>query len=119
MVQHQEDALIKRDGLDLHSDVQLPYLKAILGGSIQVTTLEGSAGLNVPEGAALTYLTSLPTVPGRWLGLSKWFILRGMRMHVNRRGGDNFGRQVDRHVSVTHVFHVLCRYAAWAGAQAS
>ena len=48
--QHQEDDLIRRQGLDLHSDVPLPYLEAILGGTIQVATLQGQASLHVPPG---------------------------------------------------------------------
>ena len=55
-VQHQEDPVMRREGLDLHSEVLLPYLAAILGGTITVDTLEGSAGLPVPPGRYSTIL---------------------------------------------------------------
>ena len=50
---------MRREGLDLHSEVVLPYQDAILGGTVQVETLEGPAGLCVPPGNS----SSTPACP--------------------------------------------------------
>ena len=52
-MQVKEDPNIRRDGVELYSTVQLPYLKAILGGSVRVATLTGEADLRIPPGQRL------------------------------------------------------------------
>jgi molecular chaperone DnaJ len=42
--------LFERDGTDLHCDVPIPFVKAALGGDIEVPTLEGRVTMTVPEG---------------------------------------------------------------------
>ena len=39
-----------RDGTDLRCDVPVPFVKAALGGEIEVPTLEGKVQMRVPEG---------------------------------------------------------------------
>ena len=48
--QLKADPGIRREGTELYSTLQLPYLKAILGGTVRVTTLNGEADLHVPPG---------------------------------------------------------------------
>jgi molecular chaperone DnaJ len=50
LAQLTEDPSIRREGLELVSTVQLPYLKAILGGQVRVATLEGETDLHIPPG---------------------------------------------------------------------
>lgn len=40
----------KKEGNDLHCDVKVPFYNAILGGVIEVTTLDGKVSLTIPEG---------------------------------------------------------------------
>ena len=42
--------IFKRKGNDIYLDVNIPFVKATLGGSIQVPTLEGNYEFNIPEG---------------------------------------------------------------------
>jgi molecular chaperone DnaJ len=42
--------LFERDGRDVHCEVPIPFATAVLGGEIEVPTLEGKVGLRVPEG---------------------------------------------------------------------
>lgn len=39
-----------RQGSDLFLDLEIDYAKAVLGGEVQVPTLEGTAALKIPEG---------------------------------------------------------------------
>ncbi len=41
---------IWRSGLDLHSQLQVPFLDALLGGTHTVPTLWGDAALSIPPG---------------------------------------------------------------------
>ena len=41
----------ERDGLDLHSEVRVPFFLAALGGEIEVETLDGPTTAKVPPGA--------------------------------------------------------------------
>lgn len=40
-----------RDGQDLHADLEIPMVRAVLGGSMEVETLHGSEQLDIPRGA--------------------------------------------------------------------
>ena len=42
--------IFKRKGNDIYLDVNVPFVKATLGGSIKVPTLEGDYDFNIPEG---------------------------------------------------------------------
>ncbi len=42
--------LFERDGRDVHCEVPIPFATAVLGGEIEVPTLEGKVALRVPEG---------------------------------------------------------------------
>jgi molecular chaperone DnaJ len=41
---------LRRDGIHIHSEVTLNYLQAILGDTIEVTTVDGQEQLEVPAG---------------------------------------------------------------------
>ncbi len=41
---------LKRDGLNIHSEVNVSYLQAILGDTIEVDTVDGPASLQIPSG---------------------------------------------------------------------
>ncbi|MBT8132434.1 MAG: molecular chaperone DnaJ [Gammaproteobacteria bacterium] len=43
-------AIFERDGADLHSEVPLNYATAVLGGNVEVPTLEGQVALKIPSG---------------------------------------------------------------------
>ena len=40
----------ERDGMDLHCEVPMPFVHAVLGAEIEVPTLEGKVSLRVAEG---------------------------------------------------------------------
>ncbi|MDX1648727.1 MAG: molecular chaperone DnaJ [Myxococcota bacterium] len=46
----REHPLFEREGPDLHCGVPIPFVKAVLGGEIEVPTLEGKVSLRIPEG---------------------------------------------------------------------
>jgi len=46
----KEHDVFTREGMDLHSEVPLPFTTAALGGEIRVPTLEGSVDLKIPAG---------------------------------------------------------------------
>jgi len=52
---------LRRDGTTIHSDKEISYLDAILGTTVQVTTVDGVVDLKVPSG----------TQPGTTLVMSK------------------------------------------------
>lgn len=52
---------LRRDGTTIHSDVEISYVDAILGTTVQVTTVDGPVDLKVPAG----------TQPGTTLVMSK------------------------------------------------
>lgn len=49
-VQIQEHSLFERDEDDLFHDVQIPFALAVLGGTIEVPTLDGKVSLKIPAG---------------------------------------------------------------------
>ena len=46
----QEDPDFRRDGINIHSDLKVSYLQAILGSQIAVKTVDGEEQLTVPAG---------------------------------------------------------------------
>jgi len=46
----REHAIFTREGMNLHCDVPLPFTTAVLGGEIQVPTLDSTASLKIPAG---------------------------------------------------------------------
>lgn len=46
----KEHEYFKRDGDDIYCDAPVPYIIAVLGGDIEVPTLDGDVNLHIPEG---------------------------------------------------------------------
>lgn len=46
----REHSLFKREGTDLHLEVPVAFVQAVLGGEIEVPTLDGKVKLSIPEG---------------------------------------------------------------------
>jgi molecular chaperone DnaJ len=46
----REHALFERDGTDLHLEVPVAFVQAVLGAEIEVPTLDGKVQLQIPEG---------------------------------------------------------------------
>jgi len=68
----------KRDGNDIHVDVEVPLAVAVTGGKVQVPTIDGDVALNVPAG----------TNSGRTLRLKG----RGVRHAKTGERGDQYAR---------------------------
>jgi len=71
-----DDNFFKRKGDDIYCNVNIPFTLAILGGKIDVPTLQGTASLNISEG----------TQPGTTLRMKDLGIHNKMRNHT----GDQF-----------------------------
>eukprot|EP00879_Flechtneria_rotunda_P008518 GHRR01008924.1.p1 GENE.GHRR01008924.1~~GHRR01008924.1.p1 ORF type:complete len:437 (+),score=120.35 GHRR01008924.1:258-1568(+) len=41
---------LRRDGMDIHSDIDISYVDAILGSQVKVTTVDGPVELKIPPG---------------------------------------------------------------------
>lgn len=41
---------LRRDGIDIHSDIDISYVDAILGSQVKVTTVDGPVELKIPAG---------------------------------------------------------------------
>jgi molecular chaperone DnaJ len=52
VIQLEDHPSFRRDGDDVRSDLELPYVVAALGGEVDVLTLHGVRRLRVPEGTA-------------------------------------------------------------------
>jgi DnaJ-class molecular chaperone len=50
LVRIRADARFRREGADLHSDVPVPLVDAVLGGEVEVPTMSGKVALKVPPG---------------------------------------------------------------------
>ena len=74
MVIHiEKHPLFERNGLDVVCEVPLPFITAVLGGKIEIPTLEGRKEIKIPQG----------TWSGKQIKLSG----KGVRSaHDNRRG---------------------------------
>ncbi|KAI8473278.1 MAG: chloroplast DnaJ-like protein 1 [Monoraphidium minutum] len=46
----RDNAEMRREGVDIHSDVEISYLDAILGSQVKVTTVDGPVELKIPAG---------------------------------------------------------------------
>lgn len=46
----REDAEFRRDGINIHSDLKISYLQAILGSQLEVNTVDGPVELEIPAG---------------------------------------------------------------------
>ncbi len=46
----REHSLFRREGTDLHLEVPVAFVQAVLGGEIDVPTLDGKVKLSIPEG---------------------------------------------------------------------
>lgn len=46
----KEHPELRRDGVDIHSDVEISYVDAILGSQVKVTTVDGPVELKIPAG---------------------------------------------------------------------
>ncbi|MEM8503154.1 MAG: molecular chaperone DnaJ [Cyanobacteria bacterium P01_D01_bin.1] len=45
-----EESKFRRDGIDIHSDLNVSYLQAILGCELEVETVDGKVAMQVPSG---------------------------------------------------------------------
>jgi len=45
-----EDDYFHRDGIDVHTEVNISFVQAILGGTVDVKTLTGTVEMNIPQG---------------------------------------------------------------------
>ena len=50
VVRIKPDARFRREGADLHADVPVPLIDAVLGGEVQVATMTGRVALKLPAG---------------------------------------------------------------------
>lgn len=50
LIEIQNDSQFRRDGDDLHTDIRVDMFTAILGGSIDIPTMEQKVRLNIPPG---------------------------------------------------------------------
>jgi hypothetical protein len=55
---------MRREGIDIHSDVEISYVDAILGSQVKVTTVDGPVELKIPAG----------TQPGTTLLMAKRWV---------------------------------------------
>ncbi len=46
----REHPIFKRDGLDIYCQIHVPLTKAVLGGEVEVPTLEGQVKMKIPPG---------------------------------------------------------------------
>jgi molecular chaperone DnaJ len=60
----REHSLFRREGTDLHLEVPIAFVQAVLGGEIDVPTLDGKVKLSIPEG---TQSGRVPRLRGKGL----------------------------------------------------
>lgn len=46
----KEHPELRREGIDIHSDIEISYVDAILGSQVKVTTVDGPVELKIPPG---------------------------------------------------------------------
>ena len=46
----KNDSKLKRDGVTIYSEIEVSYLQAILGDTVQITTVDGNVNLKIPSG---------------------------------------------------------------------
>eukprot|EP00878_Enallax_costatus_P038721 GHUV01044171.1.p1 GENE.GHUV01044171.1~~GHUV01044171.1.p1 ORF type:complete len:145 (-),score=24.13 GHUV01044171.1:448-882(-) len=46
----KEHPELRREGIDIHSDIEISYVDAILGSQVKVTTVDGPVELKIPAG---------------------------------------------------------------------
>jgi len=46
----KKDSKLKRDGVTIYSDIYVSYLQAILGDTVEITTVDGKVNLKIPSG---------------------------------------------------------------------
>ena len=54
-----DDAKFKREGIDIHSDLNVSYLQAILGCELEIETVDGKVTMQVPPGTQPNTVLSL------------------------------------------------------------
>lgn len=66
----RKDPRFRREGADLHSTVEVPYLDAMLGGEVVVPTMTGQIALKIPPGtlAGKTFRIGGKGMPARGSG---------------------------------------------------
>jgi len=63
-----KDQILKRDGLHIHSDVNISVAQAVLGGSMMVETLESPQQIVIPAGTASNSILTLERKGAHKLG---------------------------------------------------
>ena len=46
----KNDSKLKRDGVTIYSEINVSYLQAILGDTVEITTVDGNVDLQIPSG---------------------------------------------------------------------
>ena len=46
----KNDSKLKRDGVTIYSEIAVSYLQAILGDTVEITTVDGKVNLKIPSG---------------------------------------------------------------------
>ena len=46
----RNDSKLKRDGVTIYSEIVVSYLQAILGDTVEITTVDGKVNLKIPSG---------------------------------------------------------------------
>ena len=46
----KKDSKLKRDGVTIYSEISVSYLQAILGDTVEITTVHGNVNLKIPSG---------------------------------------------------------------------
>jgi molecular chaperone DnaJ len=46
----KSDSKLKRDGVTIYSEISVSYLQAILGDTVEITTVDGNVNLKIPSG---------------------------------------------------------------------
>ncbi len=46
----KNDSKLKRDGVTIYSEIDVSYLQAILGDTVEITTVDGNVNLKIPSG---------------------------------------------------------------------
>lgn len=50
VIEEEEDALLKREGTNVHFDLHLSFIDAVLGTSVEVPTIDGKAKIDIAAG---------------------------------------------------------------------
>ena len=55
----KNDLILKRDGINIYSEISVSYLQAILGDTVEIITVDGKVSLKIPSGTQPNSILSL------------------------------------------------------------